>query len=816
MKFLRSTFIVLLCLLLQTHLYAQQAWIKGSIKDEQQRAVADVLISFEQQQAVSDAQGFFQLAITADKKGALRLSKTGFIAQQYTLQLKKDETKILEVQLKERIFEIKEVVKKADRQRFEAGAIIVDASKAGINPSTIGGIEGIIKTLVGSTNELTSQYNVRGGNYDENLVYVNDFEITRPFLVRSGQQEGLSFVNADLASHVQFSVGGFQSKYGDKMSSVLDITYKKPKQFAGSASLSLLGGSLHLEGATKNNKLSYLVGLRQKTNQYLLQAQPTKGVYNPSFTDVQTLLNYKVNEQWEWEFLGNYARNRFNFLPEEQTSSFGLVNKAYQLRMFYTGAELDQFDTKFTGLSTTYRPNKNLRLKFLASAYFSNEKESYDISGEYLLGELETDLGKANFGQVKTYLGTGVIQNYARNFLQVQQKSIGHRGSYIHKKQVWLWGADLQSIAIQDQLLEWERRDSAGFTQPYNPAQLTMMKSYRSNANLSYEKVQGFIQNNFKWNDSLDLTFSVGVRFNYDFLNKELVVSPRMQVAYKPKWQRDVVMRAALGWYAQPPLYREMRNLEGVLNTALLSQKSMHAVLGYDYNARWGRRPLRITNEIYYKKLWDLVPYEYDNIRIRYFGKSNSSGYAYGIETRFYGDLVKNATSWISVGLMKTAEDLKDDFYTLKNIAGADSAIVRPGFIPRPSDQRLMLGMYFEDYLPNNENVKVHLNFMYGTGLPFGPPDAIRYSDTLRLPSYKRVDIGFSAQLFKRKSQEAATTAAHKKINSAWLSLEVFNLLGIQNTLSYTWVQDQSSGKTFAVPNRLTSRLLNLKLIVKF
>ena len=816
MKFLRSTFIVLLCLLLQTHLYAQQAWIKGSIKDEQQRAVADVLISFEQQQAVSDAQGFFQLAITADKKGALRLSKTGFIAQQYTLQLKKDETKILEVQLKERIFEIKEVVKKADRQRFEAGAIIVDASKAGINPSTIGGIEGIIKTLVGSTNELTSQYNVRGGNYDENLVYVNDFEITRPFLVRSGQQEGLSFVNADLASHVQFSVGGFQSKYGDKMSSVLDITYKKPKQFAGSASLSLLGGSLHLEGATKNNKLSYLVGLRQKTNQYLLQAQPTKGVYNPSFTDVQTLLNYKVNEQWEWEFLGNYARNRFNFLPEEQTSSFGLVNKAYQLRMFYTGAELDQFDTKFMGLSTTYRPNKNLRLKFLASAYFSNEKESYDISGEYLLGELETDLGKANFGQVKTYLGTGVIQNYARNFLQVQQKSIGHRGSYIHKKQVWLWGADLQSIAIQDQLLEWERRDSAGFTQPYNPAQLTMMKSYRSNANLSYEKVQGFIQNNFKWNDSLELTFSVGVRFNYDFLNKELVVSPRMQVAYKPKWQRDVVMRAALGWYAQPPLYREMRNLEGVLNTALLSQKSMHAVLGYDYNARWGRRPLRITNEIYYKQLWDMVPYEYDNIRIRYFGKSNSSGYAYGIETRFYGDLVKNATSWISVGLMKTAEDLKDDFYTLKNIAGADSAIVRPGFIPRPSDQRLMLGMYFEDYLPNNENVKVHLNFMYGTGLPFGPPDAIRYSDTLRLPSYKRVDIGFSAQLFKRKSQEAAATAAHKKINSAWLSLEVFNLLGIQNTLSYTWVQDQSSGKTFAVPNRLTSRLLNLKLIVKF
>ena len=816
MKFINRPFLLMLCILLSSSMYAQQAWVKGSIKDEQARPIADVLISIAQQSVLSDANGFFQIAVPAEKDILLQLSKTGFIAQQYPLRLKKEESRILAVQLKERIFEIKEVIKRADRQRFEAGAIIVDASKANINPSTIGGIEGLIKTLVGSTNELTSQYNVRGGNYDENLVYVNDFEITRPFLVRSGQQEGLSFVNADLTNHVQFSVGGFQSKYGDKMSSVLDITYKKPKQFAGSASLSLLGGSLHLEGASKNNKLTYLVGLRQKTNQYLLQAQPTKGVYNPSFTDVQTLINYKVNEQWEWEFLANYARNRFTFYPEEQTASFGLVNKAYQLRMFYTGAELDQFDTRFTGVSTTYRPNKNLRLKFLASSYASNERETYDISGEYLLGELETDLGKANFGQVKTYLGTGVIQNYARNFLQVQQHTIGHRGSCIYKKQVWLWGADFQSISIKDQLLEWERRDSAGFTQPYNPAQLTMMKSYRSNADLSYEKIQGFVQNNFKWNDSLDLTFSVGLRFNYNFLNQELVFSPRMQVAYKPKWKRDVVWRAALGWYAQPPLYREMRNLEGTLNTQLLAQKSMHAVLGYDYNAHWGRRPLRITNEVYYKSLWDVVPYEYDNVRIRYFGKNNASAYAYGLETRFYGDLVKNATSWISVGLMKTAEDLNDDFYTLKNVSGVDSAIVRPGFIPRPSDQRLMLGMYYEDYLPNKENIKVHLNFMYGTGLPFGPPDQIRYSDTLRLPSYKRVDIGFSAQLFQRKQDALAPMAPHKKINSAWLSLEVFNLLGIQNTLSYTWVQDQSSGKTYAVPNRLTSRLLNLKLILKF
>ena len=816
MKFINRPFLLMLCILLSSSMYAQKAWVKGSIKDEQARPIADVLISIAQQTVLSDANGFFQIAVPAEKDILLQLSKTGFIAQQYPLRLKKEESRILAVQLKERIFEIKEVIKKADRQRFEAGAIIVDASKANINPSTIGGIEGLIKTLVGSTNELTSQYNVRGGNYDENLVYVNDFEITRPFLVRSGQQEGLSFVNADLTSHVQFSVGGFQSKYGDKMSSVLDITYKKPKQFTGSASLSLLGGSLHVEGASKNNKLTYLVGLRQKTNQYLLQAQPTKGVYNPSFTDVQTLINYKVNEQWEWEFLANYARNRFTFYPEEQTASFGLVNKAYQLRMFYTGAELDQFDTRFMGVSTTYRPNKNLRLKFLASAYASNEREAYDISGEYLLGELETDLGKANFGQVKTYLGTGVIQNYARNFLQVQQNTIGHRGSYIYKKQVWLWGADFQSISIKDQLLEWERRDSAGFTQPYNPAQLTMMKSYRSNADLSYEKIQGFVQNNFKWNDSLDLTFSVGLRFNYNFLNQELLFSPRMQVAYKPKWKRDVVWRAALGWYAQPPLYREMRNLEGTLNTQLLAQKSMHAVLGYDYNAHWGRRPLRITNEVYYKSLWDVVPYEYDNVRIRYFGKNNASAYAYGLETRFYGDLVKNATSWISVGLMKTAEDLNDDFYTLKNVSGIDSAIVRPGFIPRPSDQRLMLGMYYEDYLPNKESIKVHLNFMYGTGLPFGPPDQIRYSDTLRLPSYKRVDIGFSAQLFQRKQDAHVPMAPHKKINSAWLSLEVFNLLGIQNTLSYTWVQDQSSGKTYAVPNRLTSRLLNLKLIVKF
>ena len=800
------------------HAQNGMATISGVVKDESSQPIELVTVAIANSGigTSTSPRGYYKVEVPAGKNITVIFTYVGFETLRRTITLKVGENRSLDVTLTSKSIGISEYVKKNDRSRYEAGATYIDPAKANYMPSTIGGIEGIIKSLVGSNNELTSQYNVRGGNYDENLVYVNDFEIYRPYLVRSGQQEGLSFVNSDLVSGVNFSLGGFQAKYGDKMSSVLDVTYKRPTEFSGSAMASLLGASLHLEGASKNKKLTYLIGLRQKNNQYLLQSQPTKGVYNPSFTDMQTLVNYRFNKKWEMEVIGNYARNRFTFEPQSQTTSFGVINQAYQLQVFYSGSELDQFDSRFVGFSTTYRPNEKLKLKILASGFQTNEQETYDIGGEYLFGELETDLGKTNFGQIKTYLGTGLIHDYARNYLAVNVGNLAHRGSYNAGKQFLQWGVDANVTGISDQLHEWERRDSAGYTQPFNATALNLTHFYNSTANFDYTTLSGFVQDNIRLNDSLGLTMTVGARFNYDFLNKEMVVSPRIQASYKPVWKKDFVFKVATGLYAQPPFYREMRDLTGEVNKALLSQKSYHIVAGADYNFKWGSSPLKLTGELYYKNLWDLVPYTYDNIRIRYYGTNDAVGYTYGGELRLYGDLVKDAQSWVSIGVLKSMEDIKDDKIVYKNTAGVDSATKYPGYIPRPADQRLVIGMYLEDYLPTNKNFRVHLNLMYATGLPFGPPDKPRYADTLRLPDYKRVDIGFSALLLDGSKKERPYHSFFRELKSIWASLEVFNLLGIQNTLSYTWIQDQTTNKTFAVPNYLTSRLLNVKIIVKF
>ena len=795
--------------------FAQLVRVSGHLTDDKGYPVEVATVAVEGTAigTTSGDKGYYYLDVPAGKEITLVFSLVGYELQRRKITATEGNDMTLDVKLKRKAGTLKEVVKKSSRED-EAGFIKIDAQKAGALPSTIGGIEGLIKTMVGTNNELTSQYNVRGGNYDENLVYVNDFEIYRPFLTRSGQQEGLSFINADLVSNVNFSVGGFQPKYGDKLSSVLDVDYKRPKEFGGRAMVSALGAGLSLWGASKNEKFTYLLSGRQKSNQYLLQSQPTKGVYNPSFTDVQALLNYRFSNKWEMEVIGNYARNRFSFVPEEFTSSFGLINKAYTLNIAYKGSEIDQFDSRFGGWSTTFKPNDKLRLKLLASGFQTNEKETYDLYGEYLLGELETDLGKTEFGQVKYAIGTGIIHGYARNYLKVDVGNLAHRGSYDGGKHYIQWGADANITNITDKLYEWERRDSAGFTLPYKQYTLEMTKLYTSAATFNYMRYSGFVQDNFRFNDSLGLTISVGARFNYSTLNEELLISPRAQISYKPlRWKSDMIFKLAGGFYQQPPLYREMRNLNGVVNKDLKAQKSYHIVAGTDYNFEALNRPFRFTTEVYYKGLWDIVPYEYDNVRIRYFGKNNAEGYVYGGEIRLFGDIVKDATSWISLGLMKAAEDVTDDVFIIKDVNGADSVRVNPGYVPRPTDQRFMLGMYFEDYLPRYKNFRMHLNFLYASGLPFGPPDQARYGDTLRLPAYKRVDIGFSAKLL---NAEKHRNDKWKAFDNIWLSAEVFNLLGIQNTLSYTWVRDFTSGKTFAVPNRLTSRLINVKLIVDF
>jgi len=789
-------------------LFAQPGILKGRITNEYGSPVSHAEIAQVGTDLVveSDDNGSYSISIPGNKKTGIRITALGYEIENFNIRMDGRDSVIRDVVMTSLVEIIDNTVITDQRHRGEAGTVQINTKNLDLNPSPLGGVESLLKILVGSHNELSSQYTVRGGNFDENLVYVNDFEIYRPFLVRSGQQEGLSFVNSDLVSGVNFSTGGFQSKYGDKMSSVLDVTYKKPRDFGGSVMLSLLGAQAHLEGSTRDNKFTYLVGLRQKSNQYLLQSQPTKGQYNPSFTDIQVLLNYKLGKKWETEVIGNYARNRFNFVPERAEEAFGYVNEAYKLTTIYNGSEMDQFDSRYAGWSLTFRPNDKLKLKLLASGFQTNEYETYDINGDYLLDAVQTDLGK-EVGEVLYSLGSGSIHTYARNSLTANVGNIAHRGSYNGGRHFLLWGADVQVVDVTDKLLEWERRDSAGFSQPVSETQLNMNKSYRADNKLTYSRAMFFLQDNILLSEPLNMTLSLGVRGSYSFLNDEVIISPRLQYSFKPKWEKDVVIRIATGIYAQPPFYREMRSMEGTLNKELKAQKSYHVAGGFDYNfSMWGDRPFKLTAEVYYKQLWDLVPYEYDNVRIRYFANNNGRGYAYGGEIRLFGDLVKDAESWVSMGYLKTANQIKDE-------ATGEYG----GYMPRPTDQRFTFGMFFSDYLPRNKNFKMFLNLMYATGLPFNPPGkALEPGYELRIPDYKRVDIGFAALLLDGSKKERPAYSLFRGIESVWLSAEVFNLLGIQNTLSYQWIQDFTTDATYAVPNRLTARLINVKLAVKF
>ena len=804
----KTILLLLLCSMCSMLIYAQQATLTGILSNENGEPVVSATVSEvgANNDVLSDSSGVYTIHIPANKKVALKVMMLGYEAEPFSVKADSGQVLTKNIRLHALGILLDETVVENRAARRNAGTIDLKTANVDFMPGPVSGVEGLLKILLGSNNELTSQYRVRGGNFDENLVYVNDFEIQRPFLVRSGQQEGLSFVNSDLVGNVLFSTGGFQAKYGDKMSSVLDVTYKRPEAFGGSLMLSLLGINAHLEGASRNGKLTYLIGARQKSNQYLLQSQPTKGQYNPSFTDIQALLNYRFNDRWESEIIANYARNRFSLIPERSEEAFGYVNEAYKLTTDFRGAENDQFDTRFVGWSLAHRIGERSRLKLLASFFQTNEMETYDIQGEYFLDAVQTDLGK-KVGETLYSLGTGLIHDYARNSLAANVGSIGLRGSHSLGSHYLLWGMEGKWVQINDKLMEWERRDSAGFSQPVSDDQLNMRYSHHAQNEVNYSRLSAFIQDNILLSRELDMTLSIGLRATYSMLNDETVISPRLQYSVKPKWEKDIVFRLATGLYAQPPFYREMRDFNGRLNEAQKSQKSYQAAAGFDYNfSMWNERPFKLTFEAYYKSLWDLVPYEFDNVRIRYFPYNTAQGYAYGAELRLFGDLVKDAESWLSVGYLKTENRMLD---TLTGMYG--------DYMPRPTDQRLTFGMFFSDYLPRNKNFKMFLNLMYATGLPFNTPGhSLEPGYQVRIPDYKRVDIGFAAMLIDGKKPNRPAYSFFSRFESVWLSVEVFNLLGIQNTLSYQWIQDYTSNNVFAVPNRLTSRLINAKLAFKF
>lgn len=812
---------------------AQTATLVGTLLDENNEPieVANVSVLGTGIGTYTDDDGKYTLVIPAGEKLKVVFSHVNHESQSFEVNLKEGTTKTLDriLTLKENL--INEAIVKDDANRLNTMQR-VDPKMATVIPTASGGIEALLKTFPGvsSNNELSSQYNVRGGNYDENLVYVNDVEIYRPFLVRSGQQEGLSFVNPDLVGSLNFSAGGFEAKYGDKMSSVLDVKYKRPRKFAATASGSLLGGALHVEGSSKDYRFSYLGGVRYWSNQYVLGALDTDGQYRPQFIDAQGLLNFDINDKWSVSFLGNYTQNKYQFVPENRETDFGTISDALRFTVYFDGQEVNTFETMLGALTTEFRPTPKLKTKLILSGFRSNETETFDVQGQYFLGQLENNFGSDDLGEVAFNRGIGTFLDHARNYLTANVISLRHIGKWFDGHRVLDWGIKYQYEDINDKLSEWEMIDSSGYSIPLNQNELTLTEVLKTEINLRSHRTAGFIQNTWMFSDTSKHRLTAGVRFHYWDVNKQFVATPRLNYSFDPKWEKtDMIFRASGGLYYQPPFYRELRDLNGELNKDVRAQQSYHAVVGMDYNFKAWRRPFKLVAEVYYKYLNDLVTYEIDNVRIRYYAQNNSRGYATGLDLKVNGEFVKGIESWMSMSLMTVQEDIIDDFYydyynaggeqivvgVTEDQAVADSVRREPGFIPRPTDQRVNFALYFQDYVPKLPQLKMHLNLVFGTGMPFGPPDYTRYRDTLRIPPYRRVDIGFSYLLLGEKKKFVGPKNPLKYFKSIWISLEVFNLLGTNNTLSYLWISDITN-RQYAVPNYLTARRINAKIVMKF
>jgi len=829
MKICRQFFFTLCWLLLTLLVYSQKkyAFISGKVLDENENPLSKVSIVILGRQSgiVTSDSGTFRLKVIANRALAIQLSYTGYKVEQRNFLLNENEEEFVTVKMERGANVLPGVTITNQRDRENAGLIQINPKYTLNLPAPVTGVESVIKIFVGSNNELTSQYNVRGGSYDENLIYVNDFEIFRPYLVSNAQQEGLSFINPEMVRNINFYAGGFQAKYGDKMSSVLDIQYKKPKSFGGSAYVGVLEQGFHVEGVTSKNKLSYLVGLRNRTNKNLLSSQETQGNYIPSSTDLQALITYQFNSKWQAEFLGNVSKTKFSFQPEFSQLTSSVFSPYFSanlgLDVYFDGRERDQYFTNMIGISVTDQVNRRLKLKWLASRLENNEEENIDITGAYLFGERDFDKSKPSYGLIVNPLGAGLYQNYARNTLDITDWNISHRGSYDKGKHFFQWGLGVDQTLINDKLNEWEYKDSAGYSLPYTPDALQLNGVIKSSADLTINKVSGFFQDNIVFGDtSNSFTLQVGVRYNYNSLNRESLVSPRIGASWKPNWQHDIVFRAAAGVYDQPPFYRELRRYDGTLNTDVKAQRSIQGTAGFDYNFRGlGGRPFRWTAEAYYKSMTDVNPYDVENVRVRYYGNNDAKAYAVGFETRLFGELVKDAESWISLSIMRTKENGKNDYYTEYTLDSLnqpiDSAKVPGGWFRRPTDRLITFGMFFQDYLSTNKNFKVYLNMIYGSNLPYNIPGSVKYRNALIIDPYIRVDIGFSVLLLDADRSNRRSHSPFRNFDNIWASLEVFNLIDRANTISYMLIKDFANN-VFAVPNRLTPRLLNFKIVARW
>lgn len=780
------------------NVYAQNSFLRGKVVDSQKQGLAFVSLKCNESQVSTktDSSGRFILALKPNVLNKVEISLTGFTEKELFINLNEGDTKYVEIILSEKEIVISEVKVVSKSENYEASTLKIDPRTVKFVPSPFNDFNKVLTTLPGvsSNSELSSTYSVRGGNYDENLVYVNGMEVYRPFLIRSGQQEGLSFVNQDLVSDIEFSSGGWKAKYGDKLSSVLSIKYKEPKKFEGSFSGGLLGGTAHLGGTIAHKRITYIIGARNKSSQYLLNSLPVQGQYLPKYYDIQSFVNIDLTKRSSGKIknttlglLMSYARNRYNVIPSYQQTSFGTSQQIMSLNVAFDGQESLEYDTYQGSLKLSHIFNDNLKSDFIVSLVDSREREYSNLESGYRLSDGLEATDDQNIGVISaTNPGLGTQFNYARNRLHVSVFSLETKNIYtINEKQSIEFGFKFNKEQIQDIMNEYSFSDSADY--------VTLGPRIKQNNTLESNRLAGFIQHNYSISEQT--TFTSGLRTGYWSLNNETIFSPRFQLTHKSVDNPDIIYKFSAGVYNQPPFYREMRDFNGKINRNLKSQKSLHFIAGRETSFKYLNRKFKFSSELYYKYLYDVVPYDVDNVRLRYYAANNAVAYATGADFRISGEFIKGEESWFSLGILRTQENVDND---------------DKGYIRRPTDQLVTFGVFFQDHLPSYPTIKMYLNGVYGSGLPFGVPDNANYRQSLDMPSYKRVDIGlFKFVIFDEKS------VFSKYFESIWLGIEILNVIGANNTISYLWIKDVSGNK-YAVPNTLSQRFFNARLIVKF
>ncbi|MFA9390852.1 MAG: carboxypeptidase-like regulatory domain-containing protein [Prolixibacteraceae bacterium] len=788
---------------------SSNATLFGVVTDEKGKPLEMVTVFLKNYPfgTTTNRKGEFLLRIPSGREIIVGFSSLGYQVTEKTYLLKEEESFEENITLISKNEELGEVVI-IDRSQTSGNIVRINPRSIDNLPDVgVGSVEGLIKTLPGvtSSNELSNQYSVRGGSFDENLVYVNDIEVYRPYLIRAGEQEGLSFVNSDMVSSIEFSAGGFDAKYGDKMSSVLDIKYHRPTEFHATASASFLGGKAQVENISKDKKFTYNMGARYKTFKYLLASLEKAGSYNPSFLDFQGYFTYSLGKKLELSVLGTASANRYQFTPEAQRTKTGLFNQQYSLRVDYEGQEIDRYDTYTGAMSLNWKPTHNLFLKLTASAFTTSEQETYDIVGYYYLHDVQNE-GTEEQEDTSMNIGVGFYHEHGRNYMDANVMAIDHRGGLKTDSHFLQWGFNAKQELVDDRMNEWEYRDSAGYSLPYSNKEVQLYYLSKNDHQFNEQRYSGFVQDSYTLPlDIGNLMLTGGVRAHYWTYTDKLSISPRFSASLNTGVERDIVTRVSFGWYSQPAFYRELKDLYGNINPDIQTPRSFQMVAGIDYSFIGWDRPFRLTTEAYYKNLKDLIPYQIENVRIRYLSNQISNGYAYGLDFKVNGEFVSGTQSWISMSLMKTAEDIEGDY-------GRDNYPAH--YIPRPSDQRFKFSMYFQDYLPGLPAYQMHLTGHFITGAPFGMPRSERHTQTARMPAYKRVDIGFMRAMVSN-GKNLTDWKFFDRFSDFDVSLEIFNMIDIQNVSSYIFIPDFDN-IYHPIPNHLTGRTFNLKVSAAF